>query len=90
MDQITKSTNELAARHNFNVTLYNLIHDIKDRAEKQFKYNLETNVPNNIIKIEDSAQMAVNQGVIGATRKQRRSLILLTGNKIKNVVSNPA
>jgi hypothetical protein len=50
----------------FEANLNKLLFNIRQKAENQFKYNLETNVPRNILTIDQTAQHAINQGFTSA------------------------
>lgn len=55
----------------FDQKLNELLMSIQKRANDQFKYNLETNIPQNIagITYENAAEHAINGGIISAISK---------------------
>jgi hypothetical protein len=52
----------------FEMNLEKVILSIRERANNQFKYNLETNIPEKIagISFDNAAQDAVNSGLVSA------------------------
>ena len=51
------------SQQQFDATLEALISKIRASAERQFKYNEDTNVPAGRVAAEDSAMHAVKQGI---------------------------
>ena len=51
--------------------LNNLLTEIKKRAESQYDYNLNTNIPANIggITLENAADNAIEMGIVGGANK---------------------
>ena len=62
-------TKEILARGVFDIKLNDLLVSIGNGAEKQFQYNLNSNVPSGILTLEESAQHAINQGIVSAINK---------------------
>lgn len=59
--------NKQHAEIEFETSLDLVLRKIRERAESQFKYNLETNIPEKIggLTYENAAEHAIENGVIG-------------------------
>lgn len=56
------NTRETAAE--FQVQLSTLLSLIKSKAETQFKYNIETNVPSKILRLSDCVENAIHHSLV--------------------------
>lgn len=57
------------SRDEFVFNLNNLLKDIKERAERQYEYNINKNIPAKILSLDESAQHAIDHGLVSAISK---------------------